>query len=117
MYFHAMVDIFTRADADPSDYSTAFGLSILPYYSIHLYLQRAHDEKIAPTCAATVMPPALRPNIHEDILAQYELMSQDPQYSHLNFPSLDFGREVPHNLAHVVHNFLREEHRAFIEHL
>ena len=112
-----MLDIFRRADAQPEDYTTSFGLSSIPYYSIHLSLQRAHDNEIAPTCSATLMPVALRPFVHEDMVAQYDLLSQDPRFSHLHFPELGFGQEIPVDLARVIHDYLMAEHRAFIDHL
>ena len=117
MYFLPMVDIYTRADAQPGDYDTTFGLSGIPYYTIHLALQRAHDDEIAPTCGATVMPPALRPYLHEDILSQYEKMSHDPRFAHLDFPALEFGRQIPENLVSIVREHLLAEHAAFINHL
>ena len=116
-YFHPMLDIYRRADAQPGDYSTSFGLSGIPYYSIHLALQRAHDDVIAPTCSATLMPVALQPYVREDMLAQYDLLSQDPRFSHLNFPALGFGQEIPVDLAQVIHDYLLAEHEAFIHHL
>ena len=116
-YFFPMLDIYRRADAQPGDYSTSFGLSGIPYYSIHLSLQRAHDDAIAPTCSATLMPVALRPFVHEDMVAQYELLSQDPRFTHLNFPALGFDQEIPVELARVIHDYLVAEHEAFIQHL
>ena len=116
-YFYPLVDIFRRADAQPGDYSTCFGLSGAPYYSIHLSLQRAHDDVIAPTCSATLMPIALQPFVHEDMVAKYDLLSHDPRFSHLNFPSLGFGQEIPVDLARIIHDYLATEHQAFIDHL
>ena len=116
-YFHALVAIFGRADCDPSDFDTVFGFSSIPYYMIHLSLQRAHDEKIAPSCAATVCPPALRPNDDEDLISYYHVLSHDSRFAHLAFPNLDFGRDLPPGMKAMVLSLLRDEHKAYIDHL
>ena len=116
-YFHALVQIFTRSDAPPEDFSTVFGFSILPYYMIHLALQRAHDDKLPQPCGATVCPPALRPNIPEDVFAQYAVLAQDARFAHMAFPDLGFGREIPPETRRQVQQFLSAEHRDFINHL
>ena len=116
-YFHALVDIFTRSDASPGDYDTVFGFSSLPYYLIHLALQRAHDEELAPPCAATICPPALRPNLQKDLLAQYALLAKDARFAHMTFPKPDFGQDLPPDMQSLVKEHLNAEHRAFIDHL
>ena len=116
-YFHALVDIFTRSDGEPEDFSTVFGYSVLPYFVIHLALQRAHDDEIAPVCGATLCPPALRPNIHDDLVAQYDILAQDARFAHLAFPELGFGRELPPETSAAVRGYLIAEHKAFIDRL
>ena len=116
-YFHALVNIFTRADGDPADFNTVFGFSGLPYYLIHLALQRAHDDEIAPVCASTLLPPALRPNVKDDLVSQYHILAQDERFAHLAFPDLDFGNELPPAMFDLVQGHLVAEHKAFIDHL
>ena len=116
-YFHTLVTIFTRADGEPGDFDTVFGFSGLPYYLIHLALQRAHDDEIAPVCGATVLPPALRPNVHDDLVSLYQLLAQDERFARYAFPDLDFGQELPPDMFKLVHGHLRAEHKAFIDHL
>ena len=79
-YFHTLVGIFTRADGNPGDFDTVFGFSGLPYYLIHLALQRAHDDEIAPVCGATILPPALRPYVSEDLVAMYDILAHDDRF-------------------------------------
>ena len=116
-YFHALVEIFGRADGDPGDFDTVFGFSGLPYYMIHLALQRAHDDEIAPTCAATMCPPALRPNVRSDVDCQCDVLSQDTRFAHLAFPKLDFGQKLPSATRRAVLDYLVAEHKAYVDHL
>ena len=116
-YFHSLVDIYGRSDAEPGDYSTTFGLSTAPFYSVHLGLQRAHDDRIPRSCAATLLPPALRPSLQVDRVAQYHLMAQDERFAHLAFPDLNFEQEIPPETLAAVRNTLNAEHAAFIDHL
>ena len=116
-YFHVLVDLYRRADADPRDFSTLFGFSSVPEFLMHLILQRTDDEKLKAACGPTLLPPALRPSIPEDLLSRYESMSYDPAMAQLLVQNLDFGRQIPANIRAIIERDLIAEQRNFIMHL
>lgn len=116
-YFHVLTTLFRHADADPRDFSTIFGSSSVPEFMTHLVLQRTDDARLMLSCPATILPPALRPSVTEDLLARYESMSLDPNLNDQEFPELGFGQHIPPEIhATIVRDLIREQ-RAFILHL
>ena len=116
-YFHVLTALFRHADADPRDFATIFGFSSVPEFLMHLILQRTDDAKLKLSCAATLLPPALRPSVTEDLLARYESMSMDPNLVDQIFPQLDFGQQIPAAIRETIVQDLIREQRAFILHL
>ena len=116
-YFHVLTAIFRHADADSRDFATIFGYSSVPEFMTHLVLQRTDDAKLLLSCPATILPPALRPSVTEDLLARYESMSLDPDLADQEFPELDFGQHIPVNTRDNIVRALIREQRAFIVHL
>ena len=116
-YFHVLTTIFRHADADPRDYATIFGFSSVPEFMTHLVLQRTDDARLILSCPATILPPALRPSVTEDLLARYESMSLDPGLADQDFPPLDFGQHIPAEIHETIVQSLIREQRAFILHL
>ena len=78
-YFHELVHRFRRADADERDFSTIFGLSGDPLYTLHLVLQRADDDALPPMNPGLILPPALRTSLPRDVLERYKTMSYVPR--------------------------------------
>ena len=116
-YFHVFVDLYRQHDADPRDFSTLFGSSAVPEFLLHLVLQRTDDERLKPSCPATLLPPALRPSVPEDIMSRYESMSYDPALARLLVQNLDFGQQLPSNVRDMIVEDLIKEQKQFILHL
>ena len=117
LYFHALTVLYRHHDADAREFSTVFGYSRQPEFTLHLVLQRTDDDRIVISCSATLLPPALRPSSPSDVRARYESMSMDPAYANLAFPTLDFDRQVPDNIHAIIRENLIEEQRSFVLHL
>ena len=116
-YFHEMVDLYRRHDADPRDFSTLFGSSAVPEFMMHLVLQRTDDELLISACPPTLLPPALRPSVPEDVLSRYESMSYDPALARALIQNLDFGNQIPPEVREQIVRDLIKEQRDFIMHL
>ena len=116
-YFHALTVLYRHSDADPRDFSTVFGYSIKPEFTLHLVLQRTDDAKILASCPATLLPPALRPSSPADVLSRYESMSIDPAHAHMAFPTIGFDRQVPDEIHAIIREDLIKEQRDFVNHL
>ena len=112
-----LTELYRHSDADPRDFSTIFGFSSVPEFFLHLILQRTDDNLLLPSCAATVLPAALRPSIHEDLLARYETMSFNRELVDLVFPNLGFQREIPDDIRALIVNDLIREQSNFINHI
>ena len=116
-YFLELVGIFRRSDSRGENFSTIFMFSSDPLQLLHLTLQRAHDDKINPTCGATVIPPAFRSNLPMDVIERYSMLSNDPRFTHMVFPELTWNREIPQDLHDFVVRSIDEEHEKFVKHL
>ena len=116
-YFHDMVALYRHHDADPRDFSTLFGSSAVPEFMLHLVLQRTDDELLISACPPTLLPPALRPSMPEDVLSRYESMSYDPALARALIQNLDFGNQIPPEIRERIVRDLINEQKNFILHL
>ena len=84
---------------------------------MHLVLQRTDDERLKVSCAPTLLPPALRPSVPEDLLSRYESMSYDPALARLLVQNLEFGQQMPPEIRSMIVEDLIKEQKRFIMHL